>query len=156
MKRHLNILGLLLGLLLVAMVSHAAIADWRIAPNRGLVEQPRDALGRFASKTGGEAAPGSLAEKAAWDAIEAKPGWQVTRGRVYATDATGQIRVCDGYATTPGGRIVGLEVKGGTGRFTAAQRAFDTRLNVDRLNEAGGIGRHEGLIIRRAVEVRPR
>jgi len=122
----------------------------------GFAEQPRNALGQFAKKIGGEAAPGSFAEKAVWDAIEGKPGWQVIRGRVHAIDAIGQIRVYDGYAVTPTGRIIGLEVKSGTGRYTAAQRAFDRWLNSSRLNEAIGVGRHEGLIIRRAVEVRPR
>jgi hypothetical protein len=119
----------------------------------GVLEQPRDALGRFLPKTGGEVSPGSLAEGAIWDAIEAKPGWQVTRGRIYATDATGQIRVFAGYALSPGGRVIGLEIKSGAARLTAAQRAFDTRLNSSYLNKAQGIGERAGLQIDRALEI---
>ena len=121
---------------------------------QGLIEQPRDGLGRFLPKSGGEIAPGSLAEGAAWDAVAAKPGWQVVRGRVYATDATGQIRVYDGYAVSPNGRVIGLEVKSYSAGLTADQRAFDARLNSSYLNKATGIGQHEGLQIDRALEIR--
>jgi hypothetical protein len=119
-----------------------------------LREQPRNTLGQFAQKTGGEVAPGSLAERATLDAIEAKPGWTVTRGRVYATDATGQVRVYDGVATSPSGRVIGIETKSGTGRLTSEQRAFDTRLNSSRHNTATGIGQYENIEILRAIEVR--
>jgi RHS repeat-associated protein len=130
-----------------------------LAPVRGqdralLVEQPRDVLGRFAPKVGGEVAPGSIAESATWDAIANKPGWTVTPGRIYVRDATGQVRVYDGYATSPSGRNIGLEVKSGTGKLRPEQRAFDTRLNSNRFNKATGIGQHRGLEIDRAVEIR--
>jgi hypothetical protein len=110
-------------------------------------------LGQFAPKAGGEVVPGSGAEAATWDAIANKPGWTVTRGRIYVKDATGQVRVYDGYATSPSGRNIGIEVKSGTGRFTPEQRAFDTRLNSNRSNTATGIGQHEGVIIDRAIKV---
>ena len=121
----------------------------------GVVEQPRDAFGRFAPKSGNEVAPGSAAESAAWDAIAAKLGWEVVRGRVYVTDASGQTRVYDGYAKTPSGRIIGLEVKSGSGKYTAAQRAFDANLNSSRGNTATGIGQHNGVEVERAQVVRP-
>jgi len=76
------------------------------------------------------------------------------RGRVYATDATGQIRVYDGYALSPNGRVIGLEVKSGTASLTAEQRAFDLRLNSNYQNKAFGIGQHDGLQIDRALEIR--
>lgn len=52
MKRHLNILGLLLGLLLVAMVSHVAIADWSIAPKGEVPQSARDVAGKVKSNMG--------------------------------------------------------------------------------------------------------
>jgi hypothetical protein len=61
--------------------------------------------------------------------------------------------VYDGYATSPSGRNIGLEVKSGTGRKTAAQRAFDERLNSSPNNKAIGIGEHEGIVIDRSIEV---
>jgi RHS repeat-associated protein len=90
----------------------------RTTPTGILLEQPRDALGRFAPKVGGEVPPGSIAESATWDAIANKPGWSVIPGRVYVRDATGQIRVYDGVATSPSGRNIGIEVKSGTGKLT--------------------------------------
>jgi len=126
----------------------------RQTPSRTLLEQPRNALGQFAPKAGSEVVPGSIAESVTWDAIRAKPGWRVTTGRVYATDATGQIRVYDGVATSPSGRVIGIETKSGTGRLTPEQRAFDTRLNSSRDNTATGIGQYNNLEIQRAIEVR--
>jgi len=89
-----------------------------------------------------------------WDAIANKPGWTVTKGRIYVTDSTGQVRVYDGYATTPGGRNIGIEVKSGAGRKTPAQRAFDERLNSSPNNTATGIGKHKDITIDRSIEVR--
>jgi RHS repeat-associated protein len=126
----------------------------RIAPTRAPIEQPRDAAGRFAQKVGGELAPGSIAESATWDAIANKPGWTITRGRVYVRDTTGQVRVYDGYATSPSGRRIGIEVKSGTGRPTPEQRAFDTRLNSSRFNKATGVGVHKDVELDRSIEIR--
>jgi hypothetical protein len=121
------------------------------AVSNGPVFQPRDSRGRFAAKVGGELAPGSLAEPAIWDAIAQKPGWTVIPGRVYVVDSTGQVRVYDGVAVSPGQRNIGLEIKSGTGRLTAEQRTFDARLNSNRANTAIGVGAHRNLVINRAV-----
>jgi len=59
------------------------------------IEQPRDAYGRFMSKTGDEIVPGSFAEQRVWDAIKQKLGWQVVEGRISVRDAIGQLRVYD-------------------------------------------------------------
>lgn len=105
-------------------------------------------------KSGGEVIPGSIAEQTTWNAIKNKPGWRVIEGRVSARDATGQLRVYDGVAISPQGRVIGLEVKSGTASKTAAQRAFDTRLNSTRTNTAQGVGEHSDLVIERSIEIR--
>ncbi|MBX3415528.1 MAG: hypothetical protein KF708_22785 [Pirellulales bacterium] len=125
-----------------------------VGPNRALVEQPRDALGRFLSKSGGEVRPGYLAEQATFDAVRQKSGWRVISDPVYVRDATGQLRVYDGAAISPGGRYIGLETKSGTGRLTPAQRDFDFRLNSSRANTAQGVGQSSQIVIERAIEVR--
>jgi hypothetical protein len=124
-----------------------------------LREQGRDALGRFLPKNPGELRPGSLAEQATFDAVARKPGWTVIREPVHVRDATGQLRVYDGAAISPSGRIIGLETKSGTGRLTPAQRAFDTRLNSSKASTAQGVGQSseflgKPIIIERAIEVR--
>lgn len=82
--------------------------------------------------------PGSVAEGAVWNAIEQKPGWSVVRGRVYTQNAAGDVRVYDGAAVSPRGRVIGLEVKSGSARRTAAQRIFDQGVSTQ--NPAVGIG----------------
>jgi RHS repeat-associated protein len=122
---------------------------------RTATEQQRNAKGQFVARNAGEVQPGSLAERVIWDAIAAnKPGWQLTRGRVYTTNPSRQVRVYDGFVTSPSGHNIGLEVKSGTGHRRAAQRMFDAWLNSDRLNRAVGTGRYQNLEIRRAVELR--
>lgn len=125
------------------------------APNNGVRWNNgwRTADGKFASPRGAGRA-GASAESAVWDAVEAKPGWEVVRGRVSVRDASGQLRVYDGAAISPRGRVIGLEVKSGSGRLTPAQRAFDTGLNSSGTNTLQGVGRSSNLEIRRALEVR--
>jgi hypothetical protein len=124
------------------------------APSGSVVEQSRDALGRFLPKVGGEVRPGSLAEQATFDAVLQKPRWRVIRDPISVRDATGQLRVYDGAAISPSGRVIGLETKSGTGRLTPAQRAFDTRLNSSSANISQGVGQSAGIIIQRAIQVR--
>src|SRR5579859_1831248 len=108
--------------------------------------------GKFASPLG-PGLPGAEAESAVWDAIEAKPGWQVIRGRVSFRDATGQLRVYDGVAISPNNRVIGLEVKSGTARLKAEQKAFDTALNKSGPETVPGVGQNDGLQVRRAVKI---
>jgi RHS repeat-associated protein len=122
--------------------------------NRTLVEQPRNALGQFSPKAGGELRPGSIAEQATFDAVRQKPGWQVIDRPVSVRDATGQLRVYDGAAISPNGRVIGLETKSGTGRLTPAQRAFDAGLNSSAANSAQGVGQSSRYEVQRAIEVR--
>jgi hypothetical protein len=122
--------------------------------SRTLVEQPRDTLGRFLPKVGGELRPGSLAEQATFNAVRQKPGWSVVDRPVSVRDATGQLRVYDGAAISPSGRVIGLETKSGTGRLTPAQRAFDTRLNSSSSSTAQGVGQSAEIIIQRSIQVR--
>lgn len=116
------------------------------------VEQGRDRLGRFLPRNGGDVIPGSIAEHEVWDAIKKKDGWRVIDEHVTVRDSTGQIRVYDGVAISPNDRVIALEVKSGSARKTAAQRAFDSRVN----NGAPvlGVGANEGLLIERVLEVR--
>jgi RHS repeat-associated protein len=118
------------------------------------VEQGRDALGRFLPKSGGELKPGSAAEEAVWDAVRQKPGWQVIEGRVSVRDATGQLRIYDGAAVSLRGRVIGLEVKSGGATRTAAQRAFDLRLNLDPQNVATGVGQSSSIVVQRSLVIR--
>jgi len=128
--------------------ARATIAEGGAVWNNGW----RSADGKFSSPEG-SGLPGAVAEGQVWDAVSQKPGWQVTRGRIYVTDSTGQIRVYDGMATSPNGRNVGLEIKSGDARKTAPQREFDNRLNSNRDNKAVGTGEHEGIVIDRSIEV---
>lgn len=113
----------------------------------------RTADGKFASPQGAGLS-GASAENAVWDAVEAKPGWQVIRGRVSVRDASGQLRVYDGAAVSPSGRVIGLEVKSGSASLTADQRAFDSALNASGPQTVTGVGQNAGLPVRRAVEIR--
>jgi hypothetical protein len=113
--------------------------------------QPRGPDGKWTKGDG--TPPGANAEKDVWDAVEAKDGWSVTRGRVHTTDATGQVRVYDGVAHSPSGRNIGLEVKSGTARKTPEQREFDKRVNSGESN-AVGIGANKGMRIDRVKEIR--
>jgi RHS repeat-associated protein len=115
-------------------------------------EQGRDALGKFMKKNAGDAAPGSGAEKAAWDAIRQKKGWTVTEGRISVRDKSGQLRVYDGYATSPRGRNIGLEIKSGDASRNKAQRTFDQGIGSN--NPAQGVGKSEGVTITKAKVIR--
>ncbi len=64
------------------------------------------------------------------------------------------VRVYDGVAVSPSRKVIGIEVKSGTGKLTPAQRAFDTRLNSSRFNTARGFGMSSNITIHRALEVR--
>jgi hypothetical protein len=113
--------------------------------------QPRGPDGKWTKGDGSP--PGASSEQAVWDAVEAKDGWSVTRGRVYTTDGTGQVRVYDGVAHSPRGKNIGLEVKSGTARKTADQRAYDSRVNSGQ-STAVGTGANQGLTIDRVKEIR--
>ena len=108
--------------------------------------------GKFATPRG-PGRPGAAAERAVWDAIKKKPGWSIIEKHVSVRDATGQLRVYDGVAVSPSGRNIGLEVKSGSGTLKATQRAFDCRLNAS-AKPGIGVGRHKGLQVRRALEIR--
>jgi RHS repeat-associated protein len=110
--------------------------------------------GKFASPQGTGARPGANAEVKVWDAIDAKPGWTVTRGQVAVRDASGQLRYYDGVATSPSGKTIGLEVKSGTASRTAAQRVFDSGVNSSPSNVATGVGKSTGITVDRAVLIR--
>ena len=112
----------------------------------------RDALGRFLPKAGGEIVPGSIAEQAVWDAVRQKPGWNVIEGRVSVRNAAGDLRVYDGAAISPRGRVIGLEVKSGGATRTGAQSAFDSGINT--FNPAVGVGQNLDLIVGRALQIR--
>jgi hypothetical protein len=113
----------------------------------------RTADGKFASPQG-SVRPGATAEAMVWDAVEAKPGWQVIRGEVSVRDVTGQLRKYDGAAISPRGRVIGLEVKSGASTRTPAQRTFDTKLNGSGLETLPTVGRNAGLQVRRSIEIR--
>lgn len=115
--------------------------------------QPRGPEGKWTKGEGSHTPPGATAENDAWAAIESKGGWTVTRGRVYTTDGTGQVRVYDGVAHSPSGKNIGLEVKSGSARKTAEQRVFDARLNSGQTTVTG-TGQNKGLNIDRTLEIR--
>ena len=109
--------------------------------------------GKFASPQGPGRA-GAAAEELVWSSIEAKPGWEVIRGRIHVRDTTGQLRVYDGAAISPKNRMIGLEVKSGTGTKTALQKTFDSRLNSNHTNTANGVGKSIEYEILRALEIK--
>lgn len=113
----------------------------------------RTADGKFASPAGTGRAGGS-AEAAVWDAIEAKPGWNVIRGHVAVRDASGQLRYYDGVAISPRGRVIGLETKSGTAIRTPKQREFDSTLNSSPSNVARGVGQSKGITVQRSTLIR--
>jgi Flp pilus assembly pilin Flp len=113
--------------------------------------QPRGPDGKWTKGEG--TPPGTTSEEAVWDGVAAKDGWSVERGRVHMTDHTGQVRVYDGTATSPSGRVLGLEVKSGTATKTGPQREFDNRVNSGQ-SDPQGMGKHRDTSIDRAVEVR--
>jgi len=98
-------------------------------------------------------ASGAASEEKVWGAVEEKKGWSVKRGRVYTKDSTGQTRVYDGVAITPGNKAIGLEVKSGTSRKTRPQREYDARVNSGH-SSAIGTGRHDRLEIYKSLEIR--
>ena len=115
-------------------------------------EQGRDAMGRFLPKAAGEAVPGSLAERGVWDAVKGKAGWNVIEGRVTVRNAAGEVRVYDGAAVSPRGRVIGLEVKSGGATRRSSQSAFDSGVNT--FNPAVGVGQNADLPIGRVLLIR--
>jgi len=113
----------------------------------------RTADGKFASPLGA-GRPGESAEVGVWDAIDAKPGWRVDRGPIAVRDASGQLRYYDGVAISPSGKVIGLEVKSGTGTRTAPQAIFDRTLNSSRSNVATGVGQSVGTTVNRAILIK--
>jgi hypothetical protein len=113
----------------------------------------RTADGKFANPlTAGRS--GALGEQGVWDAVKQKPGWNVVEGRVSVRDAAGNLRVYDGAAISPRGRVIGLEVKSGTARRSASQRAFDRWLNSSPGNLALGVGKTgRGLTVQRVLKI---
>jgi len=115
-------------------------------------EQGRDALGRFLPKSGGEVVPGSMAEQSVWNAVRQKPGWNVIEGRVSVRNPAGDLRIYDGAAVSPRGRVIGLEVKSGGATRTGSQSAFDAGVNT--FNPAIGVGGNAGLEVGRSLLIR--
>ncbi|MEI7462541.1 MAG: hypothetical protein WCK15_24340, partial [Pirellula sp.] len=113
----------------------------------------RTADGKFASPQG-TVRSGAIAESSVWDAVEAKPGWQVIRGEVSVRDAAGQLRKYDGAAISPGGRTIVLEVKSGTATRTPAQRSFDQALNASGVNTLPTVGQNAGQQVQRTILIR--
>ena len=107
--------------------------------------------GKFASPRGAGRA-GEQAEQEVWKAVKNKPKWDIIEGRVYSKNSSGQIRVYDGVAKSPRGYYIGLEVKSGSARRTAAQTKFD--LSVGNNNPAIGIGMNAGIEIRAVCLIR--
>jgi hypothetical protein len=62
----------------------------------------------------------------------------VIEGRVSVSNAAGDLRIYDGVAVSPRGRVIGLEVKSGGATRTGSQSAFDTGVNT--FNPAVGVG----------------
>jgi RHS repeat-associated protein len=98
--------------------------------------------GKFASpRDGGRG--GASAEQAVWDAVRQKPGWNLVEGRVSVRNESGQLRVYDGVAISPRGRVIGLEVKSGSATRTQAQSIFDR--GVTSFTPVMGVGRSSTL-----------
>ena len=95
-----------------------------------------------------------MPEQEVWDGIKQKDGWDVIEGRVSVRDASGQLRVYDGAAISPSGKVIGLEVKSGSATKTAVQKAFDELLNSSPYNKAYGVGKSKGIVIDRSIEIR--
>lgn len=111
----------------------------------------RTANGKFASPLDGGSA-GAEAEQAVWDAVAQKPGWSVIEGRVSVRNAAGDLRVYDGAAVSPRGRVIGLEVKSGGARYGGTQATFDAGVNT--FNPAVGVGRNPGLEVGKSLLIR--
>jgi hypothetical protein len=123
------------------------------ALGNGLFQHPdgsiRDAAGKFAGTTG--ARVGAAAEKAVWDRLESQ-GMKVIRTPVAVRGNGGQLRIYDGAIDLGGGKLIGLEVKSGGARASAAQRRFDAWLTTNK-ETAPTVGRYAGQY--KVVEVRP-
>jgi hypothetical protein len=79
----------------------------------------------------------------------AKPGWSVIEGRVSVRNAADDLRVYDGAAVSPRGRVIGLEAKSGSATRNSAQRAFDAGANT--YKPAVGVGDDVGTEVGRAL-----
>ncbi|MDC6167875.1 hypothetical protein [Paucibacter sp. XJ19-41] len=111
----------------------------------------RTADGKFASPLGGGSA-GAAAEQSVWNAVAQKPGWRAIEGRVSVRNAAGDLRVYDGAAVSPRGRVIGLEVKSGGAPYGGSQAAFDSGVNT--FNPAFGVGQNLGLEVGRSLLIR--
>jgi len=111
----------------------------------------RTADGKFASPLGGVSA-GAAAEQSVWNAVAQKPGWSVIEGRVSVRNAAGDLRIYDGAAVSPRGRVIGLEVKSGGASYGGSQSAFDAGVNT--FNPAIGVGQNAGLEVGRSLLIR--
>jgi len=109
--------------------------------------------GRYASPLG-PGRSGEAGERAAWDAIAERPGWDVARGRVTVRNADGDIRVYDGIATGPDGTVYGLEIKSNTGRKNGHQCRFDCGVSPD--NPATGVGKYNEIDVTEVKDIRVR
>ncbi len=67
-------------------------------------------------------------------------------------NAAGDLRIYDGAAVSPRGRVIGLEVKSGGATRTGAQSAFDAGVNT--INPAVGVGENAGLEVGRSLLIR--
>jgi RHS repeat-associated protein len=124
------------------------------ALGNGLFQHPdgsiRDAAGKFAGSTG--ARVGASAEKAVWDRLESQ-GMKVIRTPVAVRGNGGQLRIYDGAIDLGGGKIIGIEVKSGGARASAAQRRFDAWLTTNKQTAPTTVGRYAGQY--KVVGVRP-
>jgi hypothetical protein len=94
--------------------------------------------GRFASPLG-KRRSGVAKERAVERAIAKKKGWTVLGRQAHVRDSLGRRRDYDLLVRDPHGRVIGIEVKSGSARRKASQRAFDEFLNEG--NPAVGTGR---------------
>ena len=74
-------------------------------------------------------------------------------GRVSVRNAAGDLRVYDGVAVSPRGRVIGLEVKSGTGGRKPTQSAVDRGVNT--FHPAVGVGQSANIPapVGRAIEI---
>ncbi|MDJ0944579.1 MAG: RHS repeat-associated core domain-containing protein, partial [Kiloniellales bacterium] len=128
------------------------LIDWLLGKDQVIYNngwQTRD--GRFASPRSSGQTTYQFAERLPWDSIAQKPGWSVIRGRVYARNSAGDIRIYDGVAVSPRGRVIGLEIKTGLSR-NSRQLGFDRGINTQ--NPASAFGENTGLVIGRAFHIK--
>ncbi len=124
------------------------VGETRTLSHNASCTQPRNAKGQFMSPSNGpHAPPGAETERQVWDelqqTIKGQEGFKLVKGRVYAKDTAGNVRVYDGALVDPNLGTIGLEIKSGTGRLTGEQRTFDA--NVTPSTPATAYGQSKGL-----------